>query len=343
MASIGHIVVGMAAARVHDTARGPAWPAMAFWSAISLLPDADVIGFGLGIRYADEWGHRGATHSLIASIAAGMLIGVAARWFRQPPVRTAAIATVVLASHALLDTMTDGGLGCALFWPFDLTRYFAPWRPIPVAPIGLAFFSPGGAAVALTELVLFGPLLLFATGRLWARTPRATATVLMGIWLASVWLIASADPIREAVVGLAVREDTAYAPGFSEAAFRSIRRGQSKADVSRLLGTPFGQTWVYGSKGQHAESAESVAAAAIQDECLAMRFEAGVVVTALHGAACERHGIRRGASLSDVERVLDAPAESCWHYTWSPGNRRHRIRMICFADSQVESVIRRWN
>ena len=24
--------------------------------------------------------------------------------------------------------------GCAFFWPFDLTRYFLPWRPIPVAP-----------------------------------------------------------------------------------------------------------------------------------------------------------------------------------------------------------------
>ena len=41
--------------------------------------------------------------------------------------------------------MIDGGLGCALFWPFDLTRYFAPWRPIPVAPIGMDFFSPHGA------------------------------------------------------------------------------------------------------------------------------------------------------------------------------------------------------
>ena len=82
MASVGHIVVGMAAARVHDTARDPAWPAMAFWSAISLLPDADVIGFGLGIRYADEWGHRGATHSLIASI--GILGSISTRTLSAP-------------------------------------------------------------------------------------------------------------------------------------------------------------------------------------------------------------------------------------------------------------------
>jgi inner membrane protein len=50
----------------------------------------------------------------------------------------------------------------ALFWPFDSTRYFAPLRPIPVAPIGAAFLSARGMAVALVEVVLFMPLLLYA-------------------------------------------------------------------------------------------------------------------------------------------------------------------------------------
>jgi len=79
------------------------------------------------------------------------------------------MASLVLVSHPLLDTLTDGGLGCALFWPFDLTRYFAPWRPIPVAPIGLAFFSPFGLFVAAVELVIFAPLFWFAL------TPRTRA------------------------------------------------------------------------------------------------------------------------------------------------------------------------
>jgi len=35
------------------------------WSGLSLLPDADVYGFRLGVKYADPWGHRGATHSLL--------------------------------------------------------------------------------------------------------------------------------------------------------------------------------------------------------------------------------------------------------------------------------------
>ena len=77
---------------------------------------------------ADE--RLGATHSLVFAIALGAVVGLAAPRFGRPAVRTALMATAVLASHALLDTLTDGGLGCALFWPSDLTRYFAPWTPL---------------------------------------------------------------------------------------------------------------------------------------------------------------------------------------------------------------------
>ena len=83
--------------------------------------------------------------------------------------RTALLSAAVVASHGLLDTLTDGGLGIALFWPFDDTRYFAPWTPIPVSPILLGFLSPRGLKVALTELVLFAPVFAFA---LWPRRSR---------------------------------------------------------------------------------------------------------------------------------------------------------------------------
>src|SRR5688500_1526982 len=168
MASLGHVVVGLAAARIYPTAPpvGRSWlKAAAGWTILSMLPDADVIGFALGITYGDEWGHRGATHSFVFSLALGAAIGALAPRFNRPALRTAITASVVLVSHALLDTLTNGGLGCALFWPFDLTRYFAPWTPIPVAPIGLAFLSPYGLIVATTELLLFAPLLWFAVRR----------------------------------------------------------------------------------------------------------------------------------------------------------------------------------
>jgi inner membrane protein len=162
MASLGHIAVGMAAARIYEKASGLRWRPAVLWSSLSMLPDADVIGLPLGIDYAAPWGHRGATHSLTFAVAVGMAIGIASWWRGRHPVSTGLLASAVLASHGLLDTLTDGGLGCALLWPFDLTRYFAPWRPIPVSPIGLGYLSPYGLMVAMTELVVFSPLLLYA-------------------------------------------------------------------------------------------------------------------------------------------------------------------------------------
>ena len=72
-----------------------------------------------------------------------------------------------------------------------LTRYFAPWRPIQVAPIGLAFVSPYGAIVAMSEITLFLPLFIFAL-----RTADFRLQT-YAFWPAA-WLIVSTDPVREA-------------------------------------------------------------------------------------------------------------------------------------------------
>ncbi len=50
--------------------------------------------------------------------------------------------------------MTNGGLGIALFSPFDDRRVFLPFNPILPSPIGIrAFFSPWGVDVLITEFV----------------------------------------------------------------------------------------------------------------------------------------------------------------------------------------------
>ena len=173
MASIGHVLVGAAASKAYRAGQRTIWPALAaagLWSALSLLPDVDVIGFRLGIKYADPWGHRGATHSLAFALAVAAVVWMVARAARLPAGRTALIAAAVVASHPLLDTMTDGGLGCALLWPFSNERFFAPWRPIPVAPIGPAFLSARGLRIAVTEVVLMAPFLIYA---LWPRARRS--------------------------------------------------------------------------------------------------------------------------------------------------------------------------
>lgn len=139
---------------------------MVVWSSLSLLPDIDVFGFRLGVDYAAPWGHRGATHSLVFALLVAIAAGFGARRARLPVVRTTMTVGAVVASHPLLDTLTDGGLGCALFWPFSNERFFAPWRPLPVAPIGRGFVSGEGARVALFELAVFSVPFVLA---LWPR------------------------------------------------------------------------------------------------------------------------------------------------------------------------------
>jgi len=167
------VLVGAAASKAYRSGQRARWSAVAAaaaWSALSMLPDADVIGFKLGVRYADPWGHRGATHSFVFALAVAALVALIARAAKLPGWRTFLVAAAVVASHPLLDTMTDGGLGCALLWPFSDERFFAPWRPIPVAPIGPRFLSARGLRIALTELVLLSPFLIYA---LWPRRRRA--------------------------------------------------------------------------------------------------------------------------------------------------------------------------
>jgi inner membrane protein len=129
--------------------------------ALSFLPDLDA-GMLAFVDYGHPLGHRGALHSLPVAAALGALLGLAARGQRRPrPGRLALLAALVLASHGLLDAMTHGGgLGVALLWPFDATRYWAPWRPIPIAPIGAGMWSRRGAHVLLVEGLVFGPVIL---------------------------------------------------------------------------------------------------------------------------------------------------------------------------------------
>jgi hypothetical protein len=67
MASAGHIAIGMAAARVYRGGDTPPWSSMVLWSALSLTPDADVIGFALGVQYGDSWGSRADVERVLGS------------------------------------------------------------------------------------------------------------------------------------------------------------------------------------------------------------------------------------------------------------------------------------
>jgi inner membrane protein len=322
MASLGHIAVGMAAVRLYSNEQPSPRLSLSsalFWSALSFLPDADVVGFAMGVRYADEWGHRGATHSLVFAAAVGAMVGVAAPRFRRAAIRTGVLATLVLASHPLLDTLTDGGLGCALFWPFDLTRYFAPWNPIPVSPIGLQFFSPYGMYAASVELLYFAPLIWFSL------KPRVPPIIPIVVWLVALWLFVSGDPVRERFIRFVLRDDTVFAPGFSDSKLSAVERGDSYDDVRTHLGPPFREFLDYDRL----------------DTCGVVFLEGDVVSDARPADLCGARGVHPGAQRAAVA-ALGAAVRHCWWYSRSPSRGYYRARVVCFENQRVAQVVRRW-
>ncbi len=141
--------------------------------ACSIIPDLDVIGFRFGIRYNHLLGHRGLTHSIIFAAALAALAAFTLLRNRAgAPLLPFLYLFLSTLSHALLDMLTNGGLGVALFAPFSSDRYFFPWRPIEVSPIGIGrFFSEWGVRVLISELrwVWAPSAVVFALGSLGRR------------------------------------------------------------------------------------------------------------------------------------------------------------------------------
>jgi inner membrane protein len=136
---------------------------------LSAVPDLDVIAFLFRIPYESPWGHRGFTHSVAFAAVVAALV---ARFAFARSRSAFAFLFVAMASHGVLDALTNGGLGVALFWPILDTRYFFLWRPIEVSPIGADFFQGGrGVRVLASEFVwVWLPCAAFgALGWMWAR------------------------------------------------------------------------------------------------------------------------------------------------------------------------------
>ncbi|HWB62994.1 MAG TPA: metal-dependent hydrolase [Chitinophagales bacterium] len=132
-----------------------------FWvlaAFCAVIPDADVIGYKMGVPYDSMYGHRGFTHSLFFAALLAVIVvyffykeekPFSSRWW----VLTG-FFFVATASHGVLDAMTTGGRGVAFFAPFSDARYFFPFRPIKVSPIGVTrFFSQWGLEVLKSEFV----------------------------------------------------------------------------------------------------------------------------------------------------------------------------------------------
>lgn len=151
-----HAIVGWGLAQSYNPKVPVPRGEFAFAAAVAAaVPDLDVIGIP-GIELAPAWfGHRGLTHSLIFAILLGFIavwFYLAKRWSQSPNANLAWFFAAVIASHPLLDALTNGGPGVRLFLPFSTAGYFFPWRPILVSPIGAGFFSVRGMHTLASEM-----------------------------------------------------------------------------------------------------------------------------------------------------------------------------------------------
>jgi inner membrane protein len=133
---------------------------MVYAAGLGLLatsPDLDLIGFFAGMSYSDAFGHRGIFHSLpFAALVAAFTVALMAPFRARltfKPLRAFPLVFVAVASHGLLDAMTNGGLGVGFFLPLYPGRFFLPFRPIEVAAIHPASFLPKLATVMASELL----------------------------------------------------------------------------------------------------------------------------------------------------------------------------------------------
>lgn len=134
-------------------------------AALTALPDIDLFGYRMGVPYSHMMGHRGFTHSLVFAALIALLTAQYSRASWKGSRSTLWLFFFLCAaSHGVLDGLTDGGLGVAYFSPIENSRYFLPWRPIPVAPLNpRLIFSEWGARVVASELLwIWLPTLLTA-------------------------------------------------------------------------------------------------------------------------------------------------------------------------------------
>jgi len=150
-----HALVGYTIARI--CVRKPVSPL--YWVLVvtaPILPDLDVIAFKHGIPYQDCWGHRGASHSLLIAFVAALILVTLFKVLT----RTQGFKVLKdcfwglflgISSHGMLDALTNGGLGVAIFWPANCARYFFPIRPLQVSPIGIEHFFEKSFAIMKNE------------------------------------------------------------------------------------------------------------------------------------------------------------------------------------------------
>jgi inner membrane protein len=147
-----HALVPLAATLAFASRPVP-WKLVAVAALAAAAPDVDgVFKHFLHVPVTSIYSHRGATHSLFVALAAGLVAAIFHRRIGVRPLTAGVVVAASMASHGILDMMTNTGLPVAYLWPLSSVRLFADWRPIQSAPVHLAHLFGGAFARLRLEL-----------------------------------------------------------------------------------------------------------------------------------------------------------------------------------------------
>jgi membrane-bound metal-dependent hydrolase YbcI (DUF457 family) len=156
---VAHGLLGAAVAgAISEQSRSLRWKPLLIGALLGICPDFD---YGLNwLRVSGGGWHHGFTHSIVFAIAVGL---ITATVVGERKLRSVVVFGGATASHTLLDFMITESRGVALWWPFTDQRYKLR-MPNPInytwsdASLWEAVIDV--LKISLTELLIFGPMLL---------------------------------------------------------------------------------------------------------------------------------------------------------------------------------------
>lgn len=145
--------------------------------------------------------------------------------------------------------------------------------------------------------------------------------VVVAIPTANTYLL---DGLEGSFWCLVTDESTQYSPGYSDGAFRRIHPGMSERELVDRLGSPLGESWVYGKAPR---SALVVFAGEVVDH-----------IDVESGELQALSGISPGLTKSIVLKAAGEPLEKRLAYSQSRGDN-YRIRVVAVSRGAVKGKI----
>ena len=120
---------------------------------------------------------------------------------------------------------------------------------------------------------------------------------------------------------LIMEDETIYAKGYSESAFKKIKIGIKKEQVINLIGKPLAETWLYSN-----------------DYLSVVSFEDDKVVHIDIGENMNLKKIKIGMIKKEVLQNIGKPLFERWGYSKRIKDVSYRVRFITFAQGLVVEV-----